>query len=170
MTRPFRSLTMLFTAALALTAAPHAASASSQNPPRGCAMKEITSGNYSARATICLTEAWKTHTFGERTLEPTNTLTLECWHGVALWSNSDCSMSSKLSLSKDGVPAWTESRSNSVYIARSGNTSTYTDHYACRGRGEYELRFEGGTVHVTPHSSSASLTIPAFSVKARGCA
>lgn len=55
-------------------------------------------------------------------------------------------------------------------IARSGNTSTYTDHYACRGQGEYELRFEGGTVHVTPHSSSAGLTIPAFSVKARGCA
>ncbi|MEU4549545.1 hypothetical protein [Nonomuraea dietziae] len=40
---------------------------------------------------------------------------------------------------------------------------------ACRGNGEYELKFEGGTVHVTPQSGSATLTIPAFSVKARGC-
>ncbi|MFG6194183.1 hypothetical protein [Nonomuraea sp. JJY05] len=172
MRKPFRSLTVLLTAAVALTAIPHAASAHapSQNPPRGCANKEAASGNYSARVTICLTETWKKHAFGGPTLEPTDTVTLECWHGVVLWSNSDCSMDSKLTLSKDGVRAWTEERSNSVYIARNGNTSTYTDHYACRGNGEYELRFEGATVWVTRHFSRGSVTIPAFSVKARGCA
>ncbi|MGA4987796.1 hypothetical protein [Nonomuraea bangladeshensis] len=169
MTNPMHGLIVLLTAAAALTAAPPAAFAASQHPPRGCASKEVASGDYSARVTICLTEAWKTHVLGERTLEPTDTLTLECWHGVVLWSNSDCSMSSKLSLLKDGVNAWTEPRSNRVHIARSGNTSTYTDYYACRGPGAYELRFEGATVHVTPHSGSASLTVPAFSVKARGC-
>lgn len=162
---------MLLTAVAALTATPHAAfaHASPQNPPHGCADKTITSGNYSAKVTICLTETEKKHAFGKPTLEPTDTVKLECWHGVVLWSNSDCSMDSKLSLSMDGVHAWTEQRSNSVYIARTGNTSTYTDHYACRGLGEYELRFESGEVTVTTLSTRGSLTIPAFSVKARGC-
>ncbi|MEQ4722961.1 hypothetical protein [Nonomuraea sp. B19D2] len=172
MTKPFRSLTMLLTAAVALTATPHAASAyaPSQNPPRGCAQKEAASGNYSARVRICLTETLRKRAF-ETTLDPTDTVTLECWHGVVLWSNTHCSMNSKLSLWKDGVHVWTEDRSNNVDIARSGNTSTYTDYYACRGNGEYELRFEGATASVLLRSGQrgGSVTIPAFSVKARGC-
>lgn len=174
MTNPFRGLAVLLTAATALTATPHAASAyapPSQNPPRGCAEKEVTSGNYRAKVTICLTEAWKTHTFGERTLEPTDTVTLECKHSdILFWSNTNCSMNSKLSLFKDGVHAWTEERGNRVSIARTGSTSTATDHYACRGHGEYELKFEGARVNLSPHPHIPEhVTIPAFSVKARGC-
>ncbi|MEV0589106.1 hypothetical protein [Nonomuraea sp. NPDC050310] len=79
-------------------------------------------------------------------------------------------MDSRLSLYKEGRRRWTEDRSNKVDIAWTGSTSTYTDHYACRGSGEYELRFESGEAAVTGGATGvAQLDIPTFSVKARGC-
>ncbi|WP_219518356.1 hypothetical protein [Nonomuraea ceibae] len=171
MNSPSRGLITFLTTAT-LIAVPHAAAAapSSQNPPRGCAEKTYTSGNYSARVTLCLTEATKRHVFGPDTLEPTDTVTLKCWYRGFLWNNANCVMNSKLSLLKDGVLAWTEARQNIVDIARGGTTNTVTDHYACRANGEYELRLESGRVAVVGGAAGgAQLDMPMFSVKARGC-
>ncbi|MFI6816085.1 hypothetical protein ACIBG7_27020 [Nonomuraea sp. NPDC050328] len=179
MITPFRRAAALFAApavftavfaAAAYPAAARPAAPPSQNPPRGCASKTVTHGDYSARVTICLTESSKPGLYGGSTLEPTDTIALRCWYRGFLWNNANCSMNSRLSLFKDGVHAWTERRGNKVDIALTGLTDTTTDHYACRGNGEYELRFEEGKAAVTGGSAGgAQLDIPTFSVKARGC-
>jgi hypothetical protein len=175
---------LLSTLTLAATAASISAAdaAVSQNPPKGCASTEGYGNGESvwAKATVCFTEREKPGLYGGQTLEPTDVLTGACSKaGVVFWDKTPCAVSGKLTLRKDGVFAWTESRSlrsDPIHGLASGEA---VDFYACRGRGEYSLTLHDASASVrykatkTPdgklHSEYKTVQLPDVTVKAVGC-
>lgn len=175
---------LLSTLTLAATAASIATAdaAASQNPPRGCASTEAYGSGKSAwaKATVCFTEEEKWHVYGPTTTEPTDVLTGECQKfGVFLWDKASCSVKGKLTLRKDGVPAWTEDRSLSYDPFHGMASGRAVDYYRCRGRGEYSLTLHDASASVffvtgrgedgKIYGEYKSVRLPDVAVKAVGC-
>ncbi len=121
---------------------------------------------------VCFTQRDK-HLVGGKVWpnEPTDTVWARCSGNRGsggFWDSKPCRVTSKLTLKKDGVEAWTEDRAFNVAADSGGNT--YVDFYACRGNGVYSLTLHD--IHVEVYDNDASnvdIDVAPFTVTASGC-